>query len=393
MPDPESLHRHPLREGAGSLSREFLFLLFPNRDFAEQKYRDHRRLTIIVTVFLAILWPALWTWDFVTDPQGAANTIGLRLLFLSTLLLPLAIYLNKHVRAWLVAYCLLGGLAAEANFVEILNRLDGGMIHGPAGFMYCMFVAILAFQCFSLSVSLLYTGLAAVFPHLLAFFGLARGFPHLQYAMLMWPAALLTILAQVALAHQYLRRYELQRKLEGLSNTDPLSGARNRRYFVPALEHEVLRARRMRQKLAVLMLDIDHFKRVNDTYGHPTGDLVICRVAELCRLASRELDVVARLGGEEFAVLLPGSDLMQAAGVAERIRRLVEADSVQSLEDGEFRFTISVGVAELDELDGSGAELLARADTALYQAKEGGRNRVVARRPLSSAETAEAAAS
>lgn len=357
--------------------RQFHFLLFPGPDFVEQKFQDHRQLTIIVTVFLAILWPALWVWDFVTDPVGAANTIVLRLLFLLTFTLTLAFVYSKKGSPWLVAYSLLGGLAAEANFVEILNRLDGGMVPGLAGFMYCMFVAVLAFQCFSLALGLFYTVLAAALPHVMALFGLAHAFPHLQYAILIWPAAILTALAQAALAHHYLLRYELQRQLEQLSNTDPLTGARNRRFFMPLIEREVIRARRMRQKLAVLMLDIDHFKRVNDSYGHPTGDLVICQVTDTCRQVSREIDVVARLGGEEFAVLLPGSDLTQAAGVAERIRRLIEADSVQSLEDGVFGFTISIGVAELYPGDETGLDLLGRADAALYEAKESGRNKVV----------------
>lgn len=98
-------------------------------------------------------------------------------------------------------------------------------------------------------------------------------------------------------------------------------------------------------------------------------------------MVSREIDVVARLGGEEFAVLLPGSDLLQAVGVAERIRGLIETDSVRSLEDGTFRFTISIGVAELDCADENGLDLLGRADAALYEAKESGRNRVATRRP------------
>jgi len=366
-----------LQAGLGDFFRQFQVLLFPGPDFVEQKFQDHRRLSIVVTVFLGILWPALWVWDVVTDPMGATNTIGLRLLFLLTFTLTLAFVCSKKSSPWLAAYCLLGALAAEANFVEILNRLNGGMVYGLAGFMYCMFVAVLAFQCFSLALSLLYTVLAAALPHTMALLGLAHVFPHQQYAILIWPAAILTALAQAVLAHHYLLRYELQRQLESLSNTDPLTGARNRRFFMPLLEQEVIRARRMRQKLAVLMLDIDHFKRVNDTYGHPTGDLVICQVTEACRQVSREIDVVARLGGEEFAVLLPGSDLPQAIGVAERIRRMIEGDSVQSLDDGVFGFTISIGVAELYAGDENGLDLLGRADAALYEAKESGRNKVV----------------
>jgi len=140
---------------------------------------------------------------------------------------------------------------------------------------------------------------------------------------------------------------------------------------------ETRRARRLPQKLALLMIDIDHFKRVNDTYGHPTGDLVICRVTDVCRLALREIDVVARLGGEEFAVFLPGSDFRQAMGVAERIRSLIETSSVQAWTMARSIFTVSVGVAELSPDDATEVDWLGRADAALYAAKESGRNKVM----------------
>ncbi|MBS1158138.1 MAG: hypothetical protein H6R15_557 [Proteobacteria bacterium] len=367
----------PGDERPASFFQRLYFLFCPSPDFADQKFRDHRQLTIIVSAILALLWPALWGWDVVTDPLGAANTITLRLLFLLTFGLTLGFVFGERCRRSLAFAGLLGGLAMEANFVEILNRLEGGMVYGLAGFMYCMFLAVLVFQCFSLALNIGYTVLAAALPHALSWLGLAHDFPHLQYAVLIWPAAALAILTQVALAYHYLLRYQLQRQLELLSNTDPLSGASNRRFFMPQLGREMVRARRMKQKLALLMLDIDHFKRVNDSYGHPTGDLVICRVTDVCRQVSRQIDVVARLGGEEFAVLLPGSDLSQAVGVAERIRKLIEVGEVQSLDHGSFRFTVSIGVAELGPGDAVEIDLLARADAALYRAKESGRNRVL----------------
>lgn len=360
--------------------RQLQFLLFPTADFAEQKFQDHRSFTAIVAVFFAALLPSLWVWDHITDPVGAANTIGLRLLYLLMLVMTVGFTYGKNHRGLLVIFSMFGALAAEALFLAILNRLHGGMVYGLAGFMYGMFLALLTFQCFSLTLNLVFTLAGAALPHVFAVLGLAPGFPHLQYAALMWPAAILAILAQVAMAHHYLVRYELQRKLELLSNTDPLTGAKNRRFFMALLASEKRRALRMSQKLALLMLDIDFFKRVNDTYGHPTGDRVICQVTDICRQVSREIDVVARLGGEEFAVFLPGSDLEQALGVAERIRRLVEDTSVQSLEAGAFHFTVSIGVAELSPIDVTEENWLGRADAALYAAKEGGRNKVMPQR-------------
>jgi diguanylate cyclase (GGDEF)-like protein len=353
------------------------FLLFPSADFADQKFQDHRHFTAIVSVFLSLLMPSLWIWDKITDPVGAANTLGLRLLYLPGLFMTLGFVYCKNSRRLLAFLNVWVVLAGEVVFVEILNRLEGGMVYGLAGFMYCLFLSVLSFQCFSLAINLSFTLAVAALPHGLAVLGFAHGFPHLQYAALMWPASILVILAQVAMAHHYLKLYELQRKLELLSNTDPLTGAKNRRFFMALLSSERRRAQRMSQKLALLMLDIDHFKQVNDTYGHPTGDRVICQVTDICHQVSREIDVVARLGGEEFAVFLPGSDLQQAVGVAERIRGLVEATAVQSLGAGTFHFTVSLGVAELSPDDTSELAWLSRADAALYAAKEGGRNRVM----------------
>jgi diguanylate cyclase (GGDEF)-like protein len=143
------------------------------------------------------------------------------------------------------------------------------------------------------------------------------------------------------------------------------------------LADEKLKAQRLSQKSALLMLDIDHFKRVNDTYGHPSGDKVICQVTDICRHMSREIDVVARLGGEEFAVFLPGSDSDQAVAVAERIRSRVEAIAVQSLNGQAIHFTVSLGVAELRPTDVTEVDWLGRADAALYAAKNSGRNKVM----------------
>jgi diguanylate cyclase (GGDEF)-like protein len=160
-----------------------------------------------------------------------------------------------------------------------------------------------------------------------------------------------------------------------LAITDALTGIYNRRHFMTRFESEWNRYLRYGRPLSLLMLDIDLFKSVNDRYGHDVGDRVIVHVARLCEAQTRNSDLVARIGGEEFAILLPESDLEEARVVAERLRGTL---AEQPLPDGEqvIAVTISIGVAQADTAMAGLAELSKRADEALYAAKRGGRNRV-----------------
>ncbi len=156
---------------------------------------------------------------------------------------------------------------------------------------------------------------------------------------------------------------------------DPLSGLFNRRYFHVRLEEELQRSRRHEIPLALLMLDIDDFKAVNDMFGHLTGDLVIKETAEIVRRAVRVFDVCTRFGGEEFAVIMPASSEDSALAVAERIRARVAAYRSTDRPLEELRVSVSVGLA-LSEPGMSARDLIHRADEALYVAKRAGKNRV-----------------
>jgi len=159
------------------------------------------------------------------------------------------------------------------------------------------------------------------------------------------------------------------------SVTDPLTGLLNRRHFNELSLKELTRSRRHGFRFAVLMLDIDHFKRINDIYGHPVGDAVIKALAEVCNKALRPHDILARYGGEEFILTLPHTDEDGARTVAERIRQAAETAEVASA-SGPVRFTVSIGVTVYTR-NVSLDEIVARTDQALYQAKQEGRNRVV----------------
>jgi diguanylate cyclase (GGDEF)-like protein len=170
---------------------------------------------------------------------------------------------------------------------------------------------------------------------------------------------------------------DVQSHLKRQASTDELTGLKNRRTIMKRLAEEHERAARLGEPLCIMIADIDHFKRINDGYGHPFGDRVLKNVANCIRENLRRYDTIGRIGGEEFLLISPGVSLVEAVGLAERIRGQAMS---QTVSDGEHTVavTISIGVASLMEGDGTVEALLKRADRALYQAKEQGRNRVVA---------------
>ncbi len=166
-------------------------------------------------------------------------------------------------------------------------------------------------------------------------------------------------------------------QFETLSRVDPLTGLANRRYFSGALEHLLAESRFRQQPLAMLVMDLDHFKYVNDEFGHDAGDNCLARFADRMReVFTAPSAHLARLGGEEFGVLLPGMDARAAAEIAERMRASLEQQPLQ-LREGPLSITVSIGVASLaPNSAGEGTDLYRAADRAMYQAKTDGRNRV-----------------
>ena len=181
-----------------------------------------------------------------------------------------------------------------------------------------------------------------------------------------------------------------QAQLMDLALTDPLTGCRNRRSLMELAEHEFVRTRRTRTPLSVMMLDIDHFKRINDTWGHAVGDEAILALARILIANVRANDLLGRIGGEEFALALPDTPLPNAIVAAEKLRAMVAERPMSMDAQGKDKrtvsMTISIGVSEVEPTDPDFRTILDRADQALYRAKQGGRNRVVAWQPAGQAE-------
>ena len=165
-------------------------------------------------------------------------------------------------------------------------------------------------------------------------------------------------------------------ELERLATTDPLTGVYNRRYFMDVAAKEFLRSKRYSHVFSVIQMDIDQFKRINDTHGHAVGDEALKAFTANCQELLRENDVLGRIGGEEFSIILPETERAGAENVAERFRQTT-ADLKLYAEEQVVHYTVSIGVTHLRQEDTGFEPVLRRADEALYLAKNGGRNKVV----------------
>jgi diguanylate cyclase (GGDEF)-like protein len=197
-----------------------------------------------------------------------------------------------------------------------------------------------------------------------------------EISLLIFVFMLLSAVFSIVIIRLLRKQNEFQNELKQKAQVDFLTGVSNRGHFMHQAEQELARAIRYDNDLSLFMLDTDLFKQVNDRHGHKAGDLVLIKLAEVCRATLRGVDIIGRVGGEEFAILLPETGGIAAADVAERLRRVL-AEARVPLESGPpVQFTVSIGVSTLSAADDNLDVLLSRADKALYEAKESGRNKV-----------------
>jgi diguanylate cyclase (GGDEF)-like protein len=169
----------------------------------------------------------------------------------------------------------------------------------------------------------------------------------------------------------------LESRLRNQVECDNLTGLYSRGWFIHLFEAELNRAKRYDSAVSILMIDIDLFKSINDTYGHATGDLVLQKFANICLTTMRESDICGRLGGEEFSILLPETNLEAAYIFADHLRGVIEKTDIKLPEGPVINITVSIGASSLSASQDSISTLIKRADTALYEAKNSGRNKVI----------------
>lgn len=205
--------------------------------------------------------------------------------------------------------------------------------------------------------------------------GLVAAAIGLASAMVMWRYSYLNSVQSRQISEQQILLQTKNQELEKMAFLDPLTTLPNRRFFDEIIKKEIAVIRRSSRVSCLLILDIDHFKTVNDLYGHSAGDIVLCQLAGILQASLRQSDVIARLGGEEFIIMLPDTQLAPTAQVADKLRQIIENHSFE-IDGAKIRLTASFGVAQLRLPQRSPFNYYSECDKALYQAKQKGRNRV-----------------
>lgn len=338
----------------------------------ELESRHVRQLLYLLPVLgplfsLAIL--LFSAWDFWRDAGNAGAALGIRGLLVAIgafAWLPSSAFMAPLYRCGIL-YLTHASALIIAEYV-----LQDGFLYGLSGITSCVFVvAVMTLRLRD------FLGIIAVPSALLAVLTAAR-MPWqdaVNQLMLYFFAIAVALMLMYVIRSFAAQTVELEGQLLKSARRDSLTGAFNRGYLFELAERAVALAQRHGRPLAVAMLDIDHFKCINDCHGHAVGDSVIVSLAEVCMRELRAIDHFGRIGGEEFVCIMPETDQAEALQCAERLRSCIEKARVDGA-DGAICWTVSIGVAMLDKQRPDWKSLLHAADCALYRAKHEGRNRV-----------------
>jgi diguanylate cyclase (GGDEF)-like protein len=348
------------------------------KEYSDQKFHDTLIMAVLVGFASSALAVGLWSWDWVIDPSSAKHVLSSRLLLGSILICyPLSIIagLNRKFLPWIYIFAV---LITEGFFLHHLSLLKTGVVYGIAGFMYWFILPVFLGLPYSPLITMICFIAVALIPNILVPLGISSSFELAKYNALIWPTAAIGIFITLLLDQLYRRIFLLRHTAEELAHFDSLTGIANRRHFMETCEKLLELCRRYGYPVSVIMLDIDHFKHINDNYGHPAGDRALRHISEMLKNSLRKSDFLGRYGGEEFAVILPQTSPSDALQVAEKIRHKVERSPIQISTEVILNLTLSAGVSGTDAategmiLD----DFLKGADDALYHAKRSGRNRI-----------------
>ncbi len=264
-------------------------------------------------------------------------------------------------------------ITVPAGMTLAVAQLDMGLVYGLANFIfiYIWIPSVLPSRRDAL-LGGLFSGSAII---AISWSAGEHGLALANIICLVGLGTVLSMLTATKFEASLRRAWDQEQRAAQEARTDVLTGSSNRRHFEEAALAEWGRCKRYGRDAALLLFDLDHFKRVNDQYGHGIGDRVLRRVAALCRDEIRDIDTLARIGGEEFALLLPETDAAQATVLAERLRQRL-ADERIDTGKGAISVTASFGIAPLLNGDAEWRQALRQADAALYRAKAAGRNRI-----------------
>jgi diguanylate cyclase (GGDEF)-like protein len=345
----------------------------PDNVSSELDVRHATQLLHLFPIFgplfsLAILLFSVW--DFWHDAANAVTALAIRGLLVgigALAYLPCsARYDPLHRAGFLYVTHACALILAE-------NALHDGFLYGLSGVTSCLFVVAVmtmrprAFFAIVTLPSVLLVALTVV----------RMPLPEMVNQLMLYLFALTLSFALMCVIRSFaLQTVEMEGELLRLARRDSLTGVYNRGYLFELAEREVALASRHQRPLAVAMLDIDHFKRINDSHGHAVGDDVIVSLAGICMSELRAIDHFGRIGGEEFVCVMPETDKAAAMQCAERLRSRIEQVLVET-PHGQIGYTVSIGLAMLGELSADWKSLLHAADCALYRAKGDGRNRVM----------------
>lgn len=348
-----------------------LFLRLPHADRPEFDIQVDRHIALLLPVLGPLLGAFVIVfggWDAWIDPTHAGMALALRIaLVLAGAPAYADARLQVRTRCFLLYATHAGAMTVAAGCLE------DGLVLALPGLTGALFILALVeprplrWMASTLTPALLYLALAASELPLRSF---------LSGALLYLVSWLLAAAVAAMNLQRWRRTFLAEKALLHASRYDSLSGALSRGYVTELAMRDVALARRHDRPLAIAMLDIDHFKRVNDTYGHHTGDLVLRAMAQACTLGLRASDYFGRIGGEEFVCVMPEASPEDALACAERMRLAIAALQVPT-DAGPLHVTVSLGVAVLDHRHDNWESLLRAADAALYRAKTAGRNQTM----------------